>query len=137
MVIGKRHWVDANSFFESSPGVGAAATNPPARGANGRRLSPAAAIRRHLARRAAAARRQQQASIINGQACAPPTGLPTFFNLQGPAKMKICPVAIAVGCAKCPIYKACPLKGVIGDYVKPQPPVRKAAGKETGKAARK
>ena len=29
--------------------------------------------------------------------------------------MTICPIAIAVGCKKCPIYKACPLKSVIGD----------------------
>lgn len=34
--------------------------------------------------------------------------------------MKLCPVAIVSGCAKCPIYKPCPLKGVIGDYVKPE-----------------
>ena len=30
--------------------------------------------------------------------------------------MKICPVAIAVGCAKCPVVKVCPAKGVIGDF---------------------
>ena len=30
--------------------------------------------------------------------------------------MTICPVAIAVGCRKCPVFKVCPLKGVIGDY---------------------
>ena len=30
--------------------------------------------------------------------------------------MTICPVAIAVGCKKCPIFKACPVKGLIGDY---------------------
>ena len=35
--------------------------------------------------------------------------------------MKLCPVAIAVGCAKCPVYKVCPAKGIIGDY-KPEPP---------------
>ena len=40
--------------------------------------------------------------------------------------MTICPVAIAVGCAKCPIFKVCPVKSVIGDYV---PPAEKAAGK--------
>ncbi len=33
--------------------------------------------------------------------------------------MTLCPVALVSGCAKCPIFKACPLKGVIGDYVKP------------------
>ena len=30
--------------------------------------------------------------------------------------MKICPVAIAVGCRKCPVYSVCPAKGVIGDF---------------------
>ena len=30
--------------------------------------------------------------------------------------MTICPVAIAVGCKQCPIFKVCPAKGVIGDY---------------------
>ncbi len=30
--------------------------------------------------------------------------------------MTLCPVAIAVGCKKCPVFSVCPLKGVIGDY---------------------
>lgn len=30
--------------------------------------------------------------------------------------MKLCPVAIAVGCAKCPVFKVCPAKGIIGDF---------------------
>jgi hypothetical protein len=34
--------------------------------------------------------------------------------------MTLCPVALAVGCKKCPLYSACPLKGVIGDYKKPE-----------------
>lgn len=34
--------------------------------------------------------------------------------------MTLCPIAIVVGCKKCPAYKICPLKGVIGD--KPQAP---------------
>ena len=29
--------------------------------------------------------------------------------------MTLCPVAIAVGCKKCPAFSVCPLKGVIGD----------------------
>lgn len=33
--------------------------------------------------------------------------------------MTLCPVAIAVGCKKCAVFGVCPLKGVIGDYVKP------------------
>ena len=30
--------------------------------------------------------------------------------------MTICPIALAVGCRKCPIFAVCPVKGVIGDY---------------------
>ena len=33
--------------------------------------------------------------------------------------MTLCPIAIAVGCKKCPAFTVCPLKGVIGDYKKP------------------
>lgn len=29
--------------------------------------------------------------------------------------LTICPVAIAVGCPKCPVFRVCPLKSVIGD----------------------
>ena len=29
--------------------------------------------------------------------------------------MTLCPIAIAVGCKKCPVYSVCPVKGVIGD----------------------
>lgn len=32
--------------------------------------------------------------------------------------MTLCPVALAVGCQKCPVFKVCPAKGVIGDYKK-------------------
>ena len=33
--------------------------------------------------------------------------------------MTLCPIAIAVGCKKCPAFSVCPLKSVIGDYKKP------------------
>jgi hypothetical protein len=33
--------------------------------------------------------------------------------------MTICPIAITVGCKRCPAFAVCPLKGVIGDYKKP------------------
>jgi len=33
--------------------------------------------------------------------------------------MTLCPVAIVVGCKKCPAFTVCPLKGIIGDYRKP------------------
>jgi hypothetical protein len=32
--------------------------------------------------------------------------------------MTICPVAIAVGCKKCPVFKICPVKTLIGDAPK-------------------
>lgn len=32
--------------------------------------------------------------------------------------MTLCPVALAVGCKKCPIFAVCPVKGIIGDYQK-------------------
>jgi hypothetical protein len=32
--------------------------------------------------------------------------------------MTLCPIALAVGCKKCPVFSVCPLKGVIGDYRK-------------------
>lgn len=51
--------------------------------------------------------------------------------------MTLCPIAIAVGCARCPAFKVCPLKSVIGDQPaadakgapKPSP---KHAGKDHG-----
>ena len=36
--------------------------------------------------------------------------------------MTLCPVALAVGCTKCPVFSMCPLKGVIGDYRAPEQP---------------
>ncbi len=32
--------------------------------------------------------------------------------------MTLCPVAIAVGCKKCPVFSICPAKGIIGDQTK-------------------
>ena len=32
--------------------------------------------------------------------------------------MTLCPIALAVGCKKCPAFSVCPLKGIIGDYKK-------------------
>ncbi len=36
--------------------------------------------------------------------------------------MTLCPIAIVAGCEKCPAFKVCPLKGVIGDFKEPEPP---------------
>ncbi len=50
--------------------------------------------------------------------------------------MTLCPVAIAIGCRKCPVFNVCPLKGVIGDYKatdptpSPTPRRDKAPGKK-------
>jgi hypothetical protein len=32
--------------------------------------------------------------------------------------MQICPVSYAVGCVKCPVFKVCPAKNLIGDAKK-------------------
>jgi hypothetical protein len=47
--------------------------------------------------------------------------------------MTLCPIALAVGCKKCPIVKVCPAKTIIGDY---QPP-RERAAKPAAKKQRK
>ena len=49
--------------------------------------------------------------------------------------MVLCPVAIAVGCKKCPVFGICPVKSVIGDY-KPDAKDSKAAASPK-KAAKK
>ena len=36
--------------------------------------------------------------------------------------MVVCPVALAVGCAKCPAVSVCPLKTVLGDAKPPAAP---------------
>ena len=32
--------------------------------------------------------------------------------------MTLCPIALAASCKKCPAFSFCPLKSVIGDYMK-------------------
>jgi len=32
--------------------------------------------------------------------------------------MTLCPIALAIGCVKCPMVKFCPLKETLGDYKK-------------------
>ncbi len=41
--------------------------------------------------------------------------------------MKVCPIAIAVGCPKCPAYKICPAKASLGGYEEVKPPAEKPA----------
>jgi len=49
--------------------------------------------------------------------------------------MTLCPIAVVAGCQKCPAFKVCPLKSVIGDQ-KPSPPPA-AADKKAKSRARK
>ena len=45
--------------------------------------------------------------------------------------MTLCPVALVVGCQKCPVFRVCPLKSVIGDYKPEQPKVEPPPANET------
>ena len=57
--------------------------------------------------------------------------------------MTICPIAIAVGCKKCPAFKICPAKRLLGDMpLKPTPTPTpeikaKASARPAAKAATK
>ena len=46
--------------------------------------------------------------------------------------MVLCPVAVAVGCQKCPVFKVCPAKSILGDQPKDKAP---AAGRKEDAAA--
>lgn len=48
--------------------------------------------------------------------------------------MTLCPVAIAVGCRKCPIFSVCPAKGIIGDYKKDEDKPAAPKGSPKGKS---
>ena len=47
--------------------------------------------------------------------------------------MTLCPIAIVAGCRKCPAFKVCPLKGVIGDYQPEADTVKPEAAESSGK----
>ena len=52
--------------------------------------------------------------------------------------MTLCPIAIVAGCQKCPALKICPLKGVLGDYQKPEEkPTKQPARKSKGGAKKR
>jgi hypothetical protein len=46
--------------------------------------------------------------------------------------MTLCPIAIAVGCKKCPAFSVCPLKGTLGDH-KPDDKAGKPTADSTSK----
>jgi len=54
--------------------------------------------------------------------------------------MTICPIAIVTGCQKCPVFKICPVKSVLGDAPKAapaKPPVKEAKAAAKPAVARK
>ncbi len=51
--------------------------------------------------------------------------------------MTLCPVALAVGCSKCPIFSICPVKSMIGDYTPAKKTATKPASKKVTKTATK
>jgi hypothetical protein len=59
---------------------------------------------------------------VRGEYHATDCGVQAAADLLGRVIMTLCPVALAVGCIKCPVFKICPVKGIIGDYKKDAPP---------------
>lgn len=51
--------------------------------------------------------------------------------------MVICPVAIAVGCKKCPVFNVCPAKSLIGDQKGPDTVETEKPAKKSKSAAQK
>lgn len=48
--------------------------------------------------------------------------------------MTVCPIAIVVGCKKCPAFSVCPLKASLGDQPRPEDaPAARAAPAKKGK----
>lgn len=50
--------------------------------------------------------------------------------------MTLCPVALAVGCKRCPVFAICPAKTLIGDYktqAKQTPKADSKAGSKSGR----
>ena len=47
--------------------------------------------------------------------------------------MTLCPIAVVAGCEKCPAFKICPLKGVVGSPPKVAEP-HKAPHKKAAKS---
>jgi hypothetical protein len=53
--------------------------------------------------------------------------------------MTLCPIAIAVGCKKCPAFSVCPVKSLIGDQPKAdesKAAPQSAKGKSGGKSSK-
>jgi hypothetical protein len=65
------------------------------------------------------ARRRIAAVTIEGPGRAAYDGpAPAPARIEVGDAMTLCPVALAVGCKRCALFKICPAKGIIGDYKK-------------------
>lgn len=51
--------------------------------------------------------------------------------------MTLCPIALAVGCKKCPVFSVCPVKTIIGDYKPEEKAIEKPAARRTRRGGRK
>jgi hypothetical protein len=51
--------------------------------------------------------------------------------------MTLCPIAIVAGCKKCPAFKVCPLKEVLGDQGKQTASSRPSGASKPGAKKRK
>ena len=97
-----------------------------------------------------AIRKMGLARLFHGRAVAGPLGKTTYSAAGISATLKIChkdfpmtlcPIAIVAGCQKCPAFRICPLKGVLGDQParpeEPAKPVKKAAAPRRTAARKK
>ena len=74
-------------------------------------------IKGKTAKREAWPRLVREGSTVRQTAACKPAA-----DFLGRPIMTLCPVALTVGCIKCPVFKICPDKGIIGDYKKDAPP---------------
>jgi hypothetical protein len=51
--------------------------------------------------------------------------------------MTLCPIALAVGCKKCPAFSICPLKTSLGDQVAGATPAAKKPGEKSNTRPKK
>lgn len=51
--------------------------------------------------------------------------------------MTLCPIAMVIGCKKCPVFALCPVKGVIGDYRKQEEEQAKQQADKAKRGARR
>ena len=58
-----------------------------------------------------------------------------YASCLGPSEngVVLCPIALAVGCKKCPAFPVCPVKTIIGDYRPDEHAPKDAARKPTRK----